>query len=91
MNKNQNLDKLYIKRESLFLAADQRLDKDIDLGFDYRGRLYEKYSSPFLFKIDHVRDFLPFLDKMVTHLIEKTKEIKKTFAYAVPKKSRNIN
>lgn len=83
--------RVYLKRESLFKVQNERLDKDINLGYDYRNNLYKNYTSDFLQKIDIIKKSIPFLENMMLFLIDKTKEIKKTFAYAVAKNSRNIN
>lgn len=91
MKKVNNTNKLYIKRPKLSRLLHERLDNDLDLGYDYRNRLYSRYISSFMFKIKHLEVFIPYLDEMMTHLVEKTKEIKKTFAFAVHKDSRNIN
>lgn len=84
-------ERIYLKRPSLFHIQDQRMDKDIDLGYDWRGNMYKNYTSSFLFKIEMLQKFIPMLEEMMNFLVDKTKEIKKTFAYAVDKNSRNIN
>jgi len=88
---NENIKKLYLKRKSLFQVMNKRLNKDQDLGFDYRGKLFDRTSSPYFQKIDHVREFLPFVDKMISFLIDRAKEIKKTFAFAIDKYDRDLN
>jgi len=81
----------HLTRESYFEIAENRGKEGQQLGFDYRGKLYEKSVSSLILADPKRKSIIQKMDDMVTYLVESVKNIKKTYNYAVGRKSRDIN
>ena len=81
----------HLTRESYFDKAENRVKEGQQLGFDYRGKLYEKSVSSLVMADPKRKSIIQKMDELVTYLVESVKNIKKTYNYAVGRKSRDIN
>ncbi len=61
-----------------------------NLGYDYRGQLYRKTTSPELWGNPLQIPFIGRLEAMMTTVLEEAKNIKKTFSIAHSKETLNI-
>ena len=62
-----------------------------DLGFDYRGQLFRKTSSPIIFMNFNNFYIMREIDKMVSLLIDTAKQIKLQYMISLHKNDRNLN
>ncbi|MCM1217024.1 MAG: hypothetical protein NC548_21205 [Lachnospiraceae bacterium] len=60
-------------------------------GFDYENNLMEVSTSPYLQKNPTMRTFFPYLNKMLSHLINSVKYLRNFNNYAVRKDYKYIN
>lgn len=81
----------YKVRLSYLDQAKHMSDQYKNLGYDYRGKIYQKMTSPELWANSMQRPFYAQLEAMINFLIEQVKYIKKTFSIAHDKNSININ
>ena len=81
----------HLTRESYFEIAESRIKEGQQLGFDYRGKLYEKSVSQLVLADDKRKSIIQKMDALITHLIDSVKNIKKTYVYSVSRNSRDIN
>ena len=54
-----------------------------DLGYDYRGHIYEKTVSPEILKNQNNKNILLSVDKMIVFLIDAVKQIKLQYLISV--------
>lgn len=66
-------------------------DKYTDLGYDYRGHIYEKTISKILMKNPRINAFMLYMDKMISDLVDNVKQIRLQFMISLDKKDRNLN
>ena len=66
-------------------------DSYANLGYDYRGKILKKMTSPELWANPLQWSFYNRLEVIIIFLIEQVKYIKKTFSIAHAKDSININ
>jgi len=83
--------KRYTIRPSYYYAAKHFNDVFLNMGFDYKGQLIKKGSSPELHANPLNESLFSTLDSMLYFLIEHTKTVKKWFSIAHSKDSLNIN
>lgn len=76
---------------SLFDLAENRKKLILHKGFDYRGRLFEKSMSNFIFREEKRQQILEKVEDVVFQLIETVKTIKNHVNYIIPKNSRDKN
>jgi hypothetical protein len=81
----------HLTRESYYDIAENRIKDGQQLGFDYRGKLYEKSVSALVLADDKRKSIIQKMDNMMTYLVESVKNIKKTYNYAIKRTSRDIN
>jgi len=81
----------YKVRESYLNYAKHINDSYLNLGFDYRGKILQKMTSPELWANPMQKPLFAQIEAMVNFLIEQVKYIKKTFSIAHDKNSININ
>lgn len=62
-----------------------------DLGFDYRGHIFEKTISPEILKNSNNKSILGNIENMVLMLIDTVKQIKTFFMISIDKNDRNVN
>ena len=62
-----------------------------DLGFDYRGKLYQKTSSSIIFRNINNQLIIGKIDKMISSLIDTVKQIKLQYMISLKKNDRNLN
>jgi hypothetical protein len=77
--------------ESLYNKVDTRLDNLKNTGYKYKGKIFEKSMSPYLFNDPKRRDILNKFETIIYFLIEKTKYIKTFFNYTVDKNYKHLN
>ena len=82
--------KLYTIRSSYYFQAKHMNDVFLNLGFDYRGKLLKKGTSPELWANPLQTSFFNKLEGMLNFLLENTKIVKKWFSIAHDKNTTNI-
>ena len=83
--------KWYTIRPSYYYQAKHINDVILNMGFDYRGQLLKKGTSPELWANPLQVPMYTTIENMLNQLIEETKIIKKWFSIAHSKNSTNIN
>lgn len=91
MTDNSNRRKSYTARASYLNQAKHFNDVYINLGFNYRGQLLLKGTSPELRANPLQSPGYSVIEAMLNFLIEHTKIVKKWFSIAHDKNSLNIN
>ena len=82
---------LYKVRPDYYHQAKHISDNYKNLGYDYRGKILKKMTSPELWSNPVQTPFFQKIEGMLNFLIEQVKYIKKTFSIAHSKNSTNIN
>ena len=77
--------------ESIFDVTENSRNVIKNKGFDYKGKIFEKSMSSFLFREEKRAAILEEIEKIVYEMIEQVKDIKKTFDYRKQKKYRDFN
>ena len=81
----------YKVRPSYYNQALHLNDSYLNLGYDYRGKILKKMTSPELWANPLQWSFYYRIEEMIVFLIEQVKYIKKTMSIAHSKESININ
>lgn len=81
----------YASRISYFYQAQHINDEFKNLGYNYRGKIYKKMTSPELWANPIQTSLFGRLEGMITYLLEQAKSIKKTFSIAHSQNTININ
>jgi len=81
-----------IKHINSFREDIDHINDDIkSLGFDYHKHILQNVVSPELFS-NPVNDTpLRQIERLIEHLVDAVRQIKLTYAYALPKNSKMIN
>lgn len=66
-------------------------DNYTDLGFKYKGRLFEKSISSEIRKNKRVYAILGQIEKIIYYLIETSKQIRLQYMISLDKKETNVN
>lgn len=80
----------YNKKNARSIATHTE-DYFTDLGYDYRGHLYEKTISNEILKNENNKHILKYVDDMLVFLIDAVKQIKLQYLISLDKKDRNVN
>jgi hypothetical protein len=88
---NSNRRKLYTVRPSYYYQAKHFNDVFLNLGYDYRGNLLRKGTSPELWANPLQTPMYNTIEGMLNFLIEHSKNIKKWYSIAHSKDTRFIN
>jgi len=91
MADNTERRKRYTVRPSYLHQAKHFNDVYLNMGYDYRGKLLKKGTSPELWGNNLQNPMFGTLEGMLNYLIESTKIVKKWFSIAHDKNSMNIN
>lgn len=83
--------KRYTTRPSYLYDAKHINDVFLNMGYDYRGKLIKKGTSPEIYANPLNESMYNTLDSMIYFLIQHTKTIKKWFSIAHSKNDININ
>jgi len=83
--------KLYTVRSSYYSQAKHMNDVIKNLGYDYRGKLLKKGTSPELWANPLQEPLFATIEGMLNNLIENAKTIKKWFSIAHDKNTTLIN
>ena len=78
-------------RTSYYASAKHLSDNYLNLGYDYRGKVLQKMTSPELWANPRQKPLFAQLEGMLEFILEQVKYIKKTFSIAHDKESININ
>lgn len=78
-------------RTPYFGSAKHFADSYINLGYDYRGKVLQKMTSPELWANPVQKPLFAQIEGMIVFILEQVKYIKKTFSIAHDKESININ
>ena len=81
----------YKVRPGYFDQVKSMSDSYKNLGYDYRGKVLRKMTSPELWANPVQYPFYGKIESLINFLIEQVKHIKKTFSIAHDKNSLNIN
>jgi len=81
----------YKVRPDYFNQAKHLSDEYKNLGYDYRGKILSKMTSPELWANPMQSSFYGRIEGLINFLIEQVKYIKKTFSIAHDKNSINLN
>jgi hypothetical protein len=81
----------YKVREPYYHGAMHHADSFKNLGYDYRGNILRKTTSPEIWANPLQIPMYGYIEGMVTYLIETVKIIKKTFSIAHDKDDTKIN
>jgi hypothetical protein len=80
------------KRRDPYLAQPKHLsDQYKNLGYDYRGRLLRKSTSPELWANPILAPIYSQYESLIGFILEQVKYIKKTFSFAHNKEDINVN
>lgn len=88
---NSNRRKLYTARSSYLNQAKHFNDLFLNMGFNYRGQLLIKGTSPELRANPLQNPGYSVIEGMLNYLIEHAKTVKKWFSIAHDKNSINVN
>ena len=80
----------YKSRAPYYNQLNHLNDNIKNMGYDYRGKIYKKTTSPELWGNPLQIPFIGRLEAMMTLVLEHVKAIKKTFSIAHSKDSLNI-
>ena len=86
-----NRRKLYTVRSSYYYQAKHFNDVFLNLGYDYRGNILRKGTSPELWANPLQSPMYNTIEGMLNFLIEHSKSIKKWYSIAHDKNSTGIN
>jgi hypothetical protein len=78
------------KRNARYVAAHTQ-DVYTDLGFDYRGKIFSKTISNMILKNARNKAILSEVEKMISYLVDTTKQIRLQFMISLKKNDRNVN
>lgn len=81
---------LYTSRSSYYYQAKHFNDVFINLGFNYRGKLLSKGTSPELWANSEQIGLINTLESMLNSILEHAKYVKKWFSIAHDKNTTNI-
>ena len=82
---------LYKSRPGYYDQAKNINDQYKNLGYDYRGKIMKKMTSPELWANAVQIPFYGKMEGLVNFLIEQAKIVKKTFSIAHNRNSTNLN
>lgn len=66
-------------------------DKFLNLGYDYKGKLFKNTTSTEMWGNPKQSAMIVYIENLILFLIEHTKYIKKSFSIAHDKNTSNIN
>lgn len=62
-----------------------------DLGYKYKGHIYEKTVSPVIMQNRRNREILAHIEPIITYLIEAVKQIRLQFMFSLDKNDTRVN
>lgn len=77
--------------ESLYKIAQNRKTSLKNTGFDYKGQIFKRSMSSYLFNDPKRAEILNKLEELVYFLIEEVKTIKTFYNYTVDKDDKSLN
>jgi hypothetical protein len=81
----------YTTRRSFFDISEHRLDLIKNFGFNYEGQQIKKSISKYILKDPIKAEIIASWEILIFNLTEYTKNIKKSFNYAIDKKFTKFN
>lgn len=66
-------------------------DNYTNLGYDYRGHVYEKSVSPMILNNPNTKEILSHIEPMIVYLIEAVKQIRLQFMFSLDKNDNRLN
>ena len=81
----------HLSRTPYYDQARHYNDNFLNLGYNYRGKLLKKNTSPELWANPLQTSLYGRIEAMVTFCLEQVKSIKKTFSYAHDRDTTRIN
>lgn len=81
---------LYKNRKSIYHDVNHIHDNYKNMGFDYKGKIYEKTTSPEIRSNPFQRLMLSKIENILYYLINEVKSIKKHVSIAHDKNATNI-
>ena len=81
----------HTRRDPYYSQAKHLSDDYKNLGYDYRGRLLKKSTSPELWSNPIQAPIYARFESMIGFILEQAKYVKKTFSFAHSKEDINLN
>jgi hypothetical protein len=78
-------------KESLYNVTENSRNDIKNKGFDYKGKIFEKTMSSFLFREEKRANILAQIETIYYDLIQRVKQIKIHFDYAKKKDYKDFN
>lgn len=78
-------------KNSLYDTANSRIEKINNIGFNYKGKIFRKTLSSYIFMDPKRAVILDQFESWVYFLVEKVKLIRTYYNYTVPKDYTKIN
>lgn len=78
-------------KKSLYEVTEHSRDNILNKGFDYKGKIFEKTMSSFLFREERRANILGYIEEVYYELIQRVKLIKIHFDFAKKKNYRDFN
>ena len=81
----------HLVRSSYLDSARHLNDSFLNLGYDYRGKILKRMTSPELWANPLQQPLLAQIEALINYILEQVKYIKKTFSIAHSKDTTQIN
>jgi len=78
-------------KQSLYKVAENSRNQILNKGFDYKGKIFEKTMSSFIFREEKRTNILATIEAVFYEVIERVKLIKIHFDYNKKKDFREFN
>ena len=62
-----------------------------DLGFDYKGQIYNHTISPVIMKNKRNKEILSHIEPLIVYIIEAVKQIKLQYMFSLDKNDTRVN
>lgn len=72
-------------------VATHTQDYFTDLGYDYRGHIFEHSASREILKNQNNKNILSKIDNMISYLVDAAKQIRLQYLISLDKNDRNLN
>lgn len=82
---------IYRNKKNARYVAQHTQDVLTDLGFDYRGNIFKKTISKVILKNYRNKAILSEIEKMISFLVDTTKQIRLQYMISLKKNDRNVN
>lgn len=77
--------------KSLYDIAKRRKDYLLNLGYDYKQKIFQRTMSEYIFSDPRRYNFLNYLERIIQQLFDTVKHIKKQKNYTIDKNDTRYN